>query len=403
LHILYFRENPVTPYPDRAVADEGMATLMLSNRYFDRDAGVPHMERTIELARLVDEVGFDGIMLNEHHASPYCGCSNVNIMAAALAAVTERVKIVLLGAALPTYGNPVKTAEEFAMIDMISKGRLVSGIVRGGGREQLAMNANPVFNRARFVEAHDLMVKAWTDPGPFRWDGEHFHARVVNPWVLPVQRPHPRIWVPGVMSRETIVWAAQHAYPYVVLNQTIDNTVQAYQLYDQTAETCGYKAGPEHHGYVIQVSVAATREKALENAKGFMRSRKVVIEENKVWALPPGYSGETSVARANKQKDYSLEELLDQRMGMMIAGTPDDVVTGLTRLLDGARPGILALWPSDGEVSHEDTVEGIRLISAEVLPAVREFADANGLTGPFDVDSPVNLAEAQRRQLEFSD
>jgi alkanesulfonate monooxygenase SsuD/methylene tetrahydromethanopterin reductase-like flavin-dependent oxidoreductase (luciferase family) len=285
------------------------------------------------------------------------------------------------------------------MIDQISKGRLVSGIVRGGGREQLAMNANPVFNRARFVEAHDLMVKAWTDPGPFRWDGEQFHHRLVNPWVLPVQRPHPPIWVPGVASRETISWAAEHGYPYIVLNQSIDNTVRTYQLFDEIADGAGYKAGPEHHGYVIQVSVAATREKALENAQGFMRSRKVVIQEKKVWALPPGYSSETSVARASRQQDYTLEELLHERTGMMVAGTPDEVSAGLTRFLSQTRPGILGLWPWDGEVPHEDVDDGIRLLSREVLPALREFADANGLVSPFDVDSPVSVDHARQRQL----
>ena len=104
------------------------------------------------------------------------------------------------------------------MIDMISKGRLVSGFVRGGGQEQLAAGVNPAFNRERFQEAHDLIVAAWTREGPFRWEGAHYQHRVVNPWAVPLQKPHPRIWIPGVISPETIVWAAQQGYPYIALN-----------------------------------------------------------------------------------------------------------------------------------------------------------------------------------------
>ena len=111
--------------------------------------------------------------------------------------MTKRVKIVLLGNPLPIADNPVRLAEELAMIDLVSKGRLVSGFVRGGGVESLATNVNPAYNRERFNEAHDIIIKTWTQPGPFRWEGSHYQLRVVNPWVLPFQQPHPRVWIPG--------------------------------------------------------------------------------------------------------------------------------------------------------------------------------------------------------------
>ena len=103
------------------------------------------------------------------------------------------------------------------MIDCISRGRLVSGFVRGGGVESLANNVNPAHNRERFEEAHDVILAAWTRPGPFRWEGKHFQYRVINPWALPLQKPHPPIMVPGTASPETVVWAAKHRYPYIVL------------------------------------------------------------------------------------------------------------------------------------------------------------------------------------------
>src|SRR3990172_5294836 len=89
---------------------------------------------------------------------------------------------------------------------------------RGGGRrDKLATGVNPAYNRQRFEEAHDLIVKTWTQPGPFRWEGKHYQHRVVNPWALPLQKPYPRVWIPGVVSRETVEWAAAHRYPYICL------------------------------------------------------------------------------------------------------------------------------------------------------------------------------------------
>ena len=156
------------------------------------------------------------------------------------------------------------------MIDMISGGRLVSGFVRGGGTEQLATGVNPAYNRERFEEAHDLIVEAWTRPGPFRWEGRHYQHRVVNPWALPMQQPHPRIWIPGVLSRETVIWAAKHRYPYIALNTTIEATKRIWQTYDDAAHEVGYDPGPENRGYLLRVHVADTTEKAMQNASQFM-------------------------------------------------------------------------------------------------------------------------------------
>ena len=189
----------------------------------------------IEQYMLAEEVGVDGIMLNEHHNAPFCMQAKANIFAAILAGMTKKVKIVMLGNPLPLAENPIRLAEELAMIDMISKGRLVSGFVRGGGQEQLATGVNPAFNRERFEEAHELIVKAWTQPGPFRFEGTHYQHRVVNPWAVPLQKPYPRVWIPGVISKETIIWAAQQRYPYIALNTSIEQTKKIWELYDQVA------------------------------------------------------------------------------------------------------------------------------------------------------------------------
>ena len=94
------------------------------------------------------------------------------------------------------------------MIDVISGGRVISGMVRGTGVETVSTNMNPVENRDRFEECHDLVIKTWTTPGPFRWEGKHFNYRAVNPWMVPIQKPHPPVWVPAPQPRDRPVGRA---------------------------------------------------------------------------------------------------------------------------------------------------------------------------------------------------
>ncbi len=134
MHLMYFTEQPMSAYPEDEGRAFGATALMFSNRFFDPEAGSRLYNGYLEHYRLAEETGFDGIMLNEHHNAPFCMQAKCNIFASILAAMTNRVKLVLLGNPLPLADNPVRLAEELAMIDMISRGRLVSGFVRGGGR-----------------------------------------------------------------------------------------------------------------------------------------------------------------------------------------------------------------------------------------------------------------------------
>lgn len=399
MHIMYFTEQPMSAYP----ADEGLkfgaTALMFSNKHFDPVAGSRLYNEFIEQYKLAEAVGFDGIMLNEHHNAPFCMQAKANIFAAILAAITERVKIVILGNPLPLAENPVRLAEELAMIDMVSKGRLVSGFVRGGGQEQLATGVNPAYNRERFEEAHDLVIKAWTQPGPFRWEGTHYQHRVVNPWAVPLQKPHPRVWIPGVISKETVLWAARHRYPYIALNTTVEQTLRIWDLYDRTAEEAGFVSGPAYHGYLKQVHVAETDEKAIENAKQFtwMQGEFTGLA-HPVWSTPAGYSSpenrrgfvEFSTGRGTSpRRRPTFAEQLENNM--IIAGRPETVIRKLREVITATRPGILSLWANDGFMSQEDSMTCIRLMGQEVLPAIRETAKELGLDSPFEAETPVGI------------
>jgi alkanesulfonate monooxygenase SsuD/methylene tetrahydromethanopterin reductase-like flavin-dependent oxidoreductase (luciferase family) len=398
MHLMYFTEQPMSAFPAQAGRDFGATALMFSNSHFDPVEGSRLYNEYLEQYILADELGVDGIMLNEHHNAPFCMQAKCNVFASILATATKQAKIVLLGNPLPLAENPVRLAEELAMIDMISKGRLVSGFVRGGGQEQLAAGVNPAFNRERFEEAHDLIVKTWTTPGPFRWEGTHYQHRVVNPWAVPMQKPHPRIWIPGVISKETIVWAAQHGYPYIALNTPVDRTRQIWQMYDTVAAEAGFTGGPDYHGLLKQIHVAETEEKAIENARQFMWMQgEFTGLAHPVWSTPAGYSSpenrrafvEFATGRSKSPRYRpALEKQLDELM--IIAGTPSQVIAKLRILLEETRPGILAFWGNDGTVSHADAKTCIRLLGQEVFPAVREMAKEFDLKSPFETAQPVS-------------
>ena len=409
MHQMYFTEQPMSTYPASAGREAGHTALMLSNEHFDPVEASRLYEERLQEYLLAEEVGVDGIMLNEHHNAPFCMQAKCNIFASILAGMTKRVKLVLLGNPLPLAENPVRLAEELAMIDMVSKGRLVSGFVRGGGTEQLAAGVNPAYNRERFEEAHDLIVKAWTDVGPFRWEGRHYQHRVVNPWAIPLQKPHPRIWVPGVASRETIVWAARHRYPYICLNTTLDATKKIWSVYDEAAAEAGYTAGSENRGYLLRVHVQDTEEKAVENARQFMwMMGEFTGLAHPVWSSPAGYGSashrralvEIANGRRPSPRGEAVAPFDKQRETMqIIAGTPDQVVAKLRVIMEETRPGIFAFWGNDGSVSHEDSKRCIELLGREVMPAVRVIADELDLQSPFDRDVPVSLDATPTAEL----
>ena len=404
MHLMYFTEQPMSAYPEDEPRNAGgISALMFSNKHFDPAEGSRLYNERIEEYIYAEEMGVDGIMLNEHHNAPFCMQARVNMYAAILAAMTERVKIVLLGNPLPVSENPIQLAEEIAMVDMISKGRLVSGFVRGGGSEQFANNTNPAYNRERFEEAHDLLIKIWSEPGPFRWEGNHYQFRVVNPWTLPLQKPHPRIWIPGVSSTETVIWAAEHRYPYICLNTTIQQTQDIWETYDRAALRVGYQAGSEQRGYLIRCHIADTEEKAMRNGKEFMwMLGEFTGLGHPVWFSPPGYSTPESRRRRAETQITRAADPFEKQLATknIIAGTPDQVIASLREILEETRPSILALWGNDGKVDHDDSMDCIRLMGQEVMPALREIGKELGLDSPFEVDSPVSLAHTPAAELK---
>jgi len=239
----FFSEMGYNAYPVEALEQYGYSQLLFPNSIFDPEKARDLWQMFLREHEYASEMGFDGSVCNEHHNNVLSMQESVNISAAV---ISQRIKgtIALIGNPLPIHDNPVRVAEEIAMLDLISGGRIISGFVRGTGIEQLSTNANPAYNRERFEEAFALIKKAWTVPGPFRWEGKHYHLRVVNPWQLPLQKPHPPIWAAGILSPETIRWAARQRITYLVLGSALEATATCRDIYHEVAQEDGWMPTP---------------------------------------------------------------------------------------------------------------------------------------------------------------
>jgi len=419
MFIGYFTERP---YQDPnsgyfGSAGRDVTDLGMSNESYDPRLGAELYNRYLDEKVYAEEMGFDGLMLNEHHSTPFCMGGVLNVEAAILARITRRAKIVLLGNVLPIWDDPLWLAEELAEIDMISRGRLVTGWVRGTGRESIAHNAQPPFNWERFQEAHDFIVKAWTTPGPFRWEGEHYNYRYVNPWSRPYQQPHPPIWVPGVMSRNTVAWAAQHHYPYVMLATELEPTRQSFEYYAQQAAGAGWEANTEHRGYLMKVHVDETEELAeatarkyvqgpsnpfLEgnqgNVRSFIQNLPGLTQRNNLLPTVTTYAAaaargrleqfQRATGQAVERREGDYNGTFDEQIAKksIITGTPETVIPKVREVLEYIRPGSVFFWDGDGAMTHEDSMRSLRLMGEEVIPAMREISKELDLKSPFERD-----------------
>ena len=375
--VFFFNEMAYSTYPQEEAEKLGYTNLMFPNKHFDPQMGHELYTMYLDEFEYASEVGFDGVMVNEHHNNPLNMMPGINLIASILARNTKKGRIILLGNILPIHENPLRVAEEVAMLDTISGGRIVCGFVRGIGQESLATNVNPVHNRERFYEAHDLIIKAWTTPGPFRWEGKHYQYRVVNPWILPMQKPHPPIWVPGIMSPETIIWAARHRYPYIAQNTSLEATPEIWKLYTDTAAEEGYTATNENLGYLQRICVADSDEKAYEEGKHlYWQLGRTFGRAPFHWFAPPGYMTRGGARSPLASREATLTDIgyeQAQEIGQVITGAPDTVIKKLKKVIDVVDPAWLILWPREGPMSHDNAIRGMELLGKEVIPAIKEY------------------------------
>ena len=382
VEVYWFSEQPYGHVTDADLEPYNSGRLGFPNTYFDPAKAHVLYNQYHEQYALADEVGFDGIMSNEHHASYWCMKPSVNLDAAVISTVTKNCKIAILGNVI-AINDPVRMAEEIAMLDCYSGGRIISGFVRGTAVETLQSGIKPTENRERFEEAHDLIIKCWTEPGPFRYEGKHYQYHAVNPWVRPMQDPHPDIWFPGTGSPESVVWAAQHQHPYMNLGALVDTTEWLKNVYIETARETGFKPGPEHFGYLLRCLVADTDEKAIEIGREFLWTMSHRQRGPREHNDPPGYQSREAVKVKSQRPTgdvagggglgigMSYEQL--QAVNNIIVGSPETVTKKLTQVIERLSPGYLHIYGNEGAMEHKHVMRSIELLGKEVIPRLHEI------------------------------
>ena len=428
MQVGYFTERPYRWLPEEEIL-KNRAFFAISNKFFDREKAAEDYNYYLDENCYAEDLGFDVVALNEHHGNPICMGSVMNVEAAVLAYRTKRVRLVLIGNPLPVIKHPLRMAEELAEIDLISRGRLVTGWVRGAGSEQFFNNANPAYNREMFNEAHDFIVQAWTRPGPWRYEGKHFHYRHVNPWALPYQKPHPPMWIPGTLSPETVQWCAEHRYPYIGLGTQLAPTCDLWDFYADEAAKQGYQAGPENFGYMIATVVAETEEKAQELAQGFVYGGGQNAFSAPQFTMPPGYNSKSAIRILAKTQTsawlgISGEKVKESMQGsdgaaidydeirgklhaallrgqknlQVLAGTPKTIIPKIKTIMSVLRTGIFIILSIQGPVGDDDRRTSMRLFAQEVIPALKDYAKEIDLPDPFQrTPGSVKLTPGTRR------
>jgi alkanesulfonate monooxygenase SsuD/methylene tetrahydromethanopterin reductase-like flavin-dependent oxidoreductase (luciferase family) len=378
---LDFFFNHLMPYPGiPAGEDIESAWVTLPNARYDAEEGRRLYAEYLDQLVAAEALGYDGVCLEEHHQTAYGTMPAPNLMAAAVAARTERIPIAVVGNSLPLQGNPLRAAEELAMLDVASGGRIIAGLVRGTGMDYYSSAANPAWSLDRFWEAHDLIVRAWTESGPFAWQGESFHLPFVNPWPRPLQRPHPPIWLPGTGAVEMIEKAAERRYPFLMVLAAHWFTKAAFDRYRRAADECGYEVSPKQLAAAIPVYVGESDDAAHREARPhvewlFHTGLKIPPYH---W-FPPGYMSKKSFAEMlgakaeHEMKDHwelTYDELLDQRY--VIVGGRDTVIERLTELTDDLGAGIVVgAGGHIGTMPHGQVMESMQRMAEEVFPHFR--------------------------------
>ena len=339
---------------------------------------------------LADRLGYDGLGVNEHHQNGYGFMASPNIIAAALARRTpNRSALCVLGNTLALYSPATRVAEEFAMLDVLSEGRLIAGMPIGTSMDvNFCYGVTPTETRPRFYEAVDLITRAWTEPGPFSFNGRFNQLRYVNPWPLPYQQPHPPIWLAG-RSVETWEMSVERDWTYSYLSffgyKVAESLMNGFW---ETAEAMGAEPNPYRAGFAQQICVSETDARAeqeyLEHVAYFFDKCQHI----------PRYFREAPGYRTRRSNEYARKVNLQSRStaaltseknwrnlvdtGMIIAGSPATVADRIIEAAKTLRFGNLIALLQIGSMPHHLTVKNLTLFAEEVMPRIRNIWSEDG-------------------------
>ncbi|MBV9600854.1 MAG: LLM class flavin-dependent oxidoreductase [Chloroflexi bacterium] len=341
---------------------------------------------------LAEQGGFDGVMITEHHSTSHNMNSSASVAAASLIPRTSRIKLFMAGVPI-TLINPNRLAEEYAMLDVLSRGRLVCAFPLGVGQEFWANAAqiNPATARQRFRESMDILIRAWTEPGPFTYDGEFYNYKYLNVWPRPYQQPHPPIFITGSGSRDTVEYAAQMGYGYSIVPVPRPVQLRTFETYRASAAAAGRQPQPDQLLWACSVYVGDTDQAAERDSRGALESAQWGYSRTTGrYQLPPGY---TSV------EDYRRRQSGGGRLhgdwqnaiatGRFAFGAADTVAQQLEEWITEMASNRVVILLRFGTLSRELVHDNIVRFTREVMPRLK------ALSGSVDGDDHV-VADGQR-------
>jgi alkanesulfonate monooxygenase SsuD/methylene tetrahydromethanopterin reductase-like flavin-dependent oxidoreductase (luciferase family) len=345
---------------------------------------------TLDEHEYAASVGFDMLGMNEHHGNGYGLMPSPNLMAAALARRTRDAMLLVLGNSLALYNPPQRVAEEFAMLDCISGGRVIAGFPVGTPMDTCYVyGTNSSELRDRYYEAHDLIVAAWKNKEPFSFKGRFNQQRYVNITPRPVQDPHPPIWIPAGGSVETWRFCALHDYVYCYLTYfgylSGEKIIKGY--WNEMKEA-GKAPNPFQAGIVQFVGVADSFDEALklysEPATYFFNN---ILHVNPRWTVAPGYiteatarAGIASQVQAAANRSVASQAQADTRhldfremveKGFVIIGEPDQVAEKLRDVAISQNVGNILAMAQFGNMNSELAHYNMKRIAQEVKPQIQ--------------------------------
>jgi alkanesulfonate monooxygenase SsuD/methylene tetrahydromethanopterin reductase-like flavin-dependent oxidoreductase (luciferase family) len=334
------------------------------------------MDRALAQFELADELGFDWVTVAEHHYSPASLTPNPMVMAAAVAQRVKRAKIALLGSNIPIQ-NPVRVAEEFAMLDTLSGGRLIAGMLRGTSNEYVTYGINPAESRERFMEALALIVRAWTEPQPFGWLGRYYEYRAISIWPRPVQAPHPPIFM-SISSPEAAEFAAAHRISGGLAVTTLDRARESVRAYREAARSHDWQPAGDDLLYRIAVHVAESDERAREEwaplaaahgHAGGLRISTANPAADEAAAQAGYYGRDAARQRSRLHAGGDIDERIET--AQLLIGSPATVLGQVDRIRRELGVGILELaFIAPGPDLVRRSLE---LFGTEVLPRMHEL------------------------------
>ncbi|MEE2703630.1 MAG: LLM class flavin-dependent oxidoreductase [Myxococcota bacterium] len=392
MKLLWFHLMPYTELPDDFTEKHESVWVDISAELFDPARAHEMYNDFLDELEVADACGFDGICVNEHHSNGYGMMPSPTLMAAALARRTRDAAIVVMGNSLALYNPPTRVAEEFAMLDCISGGRLVAGFPVGTPMDTCyAYGQNPSQLRDRYYEAHDLIMKCWTNTETFSFQGRFNQQRYVNPWPRPVQKPHPPVWIPGGGSVETWRWCAEMDYVYAYLSYFGYQAGQATMNgFWNAMKELGKDRNPYRAGFLQFVGVAETEQEAMElyrEPAEYFFNRCLHVSPR--FVMPPGYMSEASmrarvtsqVAQAAAQAQGTIgaarpdfEEMVAK--GYVVIGSPDQVAEKLREVAVSLNVGQLMLLLQYGNMRKDLVNYNTELFAKQVRPQIEGLFDS---------------------------